>query len=105
MDNLTRSRLINRLIPHFCFPNGLTTTANQRVISGSALNALLYSPLGTYLDVVSPNNSDLAQLEEPAHSFVFLLTGEAAVYYGVCVLKIETLDVRSQSSIFLANIE
>jgi hypothetical protein len=72
--------LINKMIPHFCFPNGLTTTANQRVNSGSNLNSLLYSPM--------------AQLEEPGNSFVFLLTGEATVYYGICVLKMETLDVR-----------
>jgi len=76
--------LMNSMIPHFCFPSGLKTTAMQRACSASSLNSVLFSPM--------------TQLEEPRNSFVFLLTGDTTVYYGVCILRMETLD--GESSFF-----
>lgn len=39
--------LMNPMIPDFCFQDGLETTASMRMVSGSGINSVLFSPLGT----------------------------------------------------------
>eukprot|EP00026_Physarum_polycephalum_P003351 Phypoly_transcript_03361.p1 GENE.Phypoly_transcript_03361~~Phypoly_transcript_03361.p1 ORF type:complete len:700 (+),score=107.38 Phypoly_transcript_03361:131-2230(+) len=70
--------LVNPMIPDFCFQDELTTTSTQRMVSGSTINSLLFSPLG--------------QLHDMEHSFVFLITEASAVFYGICILKWEPID-------------
>lgn len=41
-------------------------------------------------------NQILGQLHDMEHSFVFLITEAAAVYYGVCIVKSEPIEVQNE---------
>lgn len=47
--NIFNTSLVNPMIPDFCFQDELQTTSTQRMVSGSTINSLLFSPLGMWL--------------------------------------------------------
>lgn len=70
--------IVNASLPFFCFPEGVRIKKLRRTKSNSRLHAVRFSSLKT--------------LEDPQHSFTFLLTGENEAIYGVCVQSEELLD-------------
>ena len=67
-------------LPPFCFPSGVDVVTFERTASLSARNEIIFGSLD--------------KVEDSNNSFVFLITGGVNVYYGVCVIQSELLDVR-----------
>ena len=68
------------MVPQFSFPEGLSSNNVRRVATEIELNQVVFSPLSS--------------VEESNSSFVFLLTTEESLLYGVCVMHDELLRVR-----------
>eukprot|EP01117_Protostelium_nocturnum_P003535 TRINITY_DN1461_c0_g2_i1.p1 TRINITY_DN1461_c0_g2~~TRINITY_DN1461_c0_g2_i1.p1 ORF type:complete len:546 (-),score=165.92 TRINITY_DN1461_c0_g2_i1:111-1748(-) len=60
-------------LPHFCFPSGINVEAVEKTKSGSNYNEILF---GQFSRVESSNNS-----------YVFVMTGQENLYYGICVTE------------------
>jgi hypothetical protein len=68
------------MVTQFTFPEGMSSNNVQRLATEIEMNQVVFAPLST--------------VEESNSSFVFLLTGEDALLYGVCVIHEELLRVR-----------
>lgn len=66
-------------MPQFSFPEGISSNNVKRVTTDIEMNQIVFSPLSS--------------VEESDSSFVFLLTAEDALLYGVCVVHEELLRV------------
>lgn len=66
-------------VPYFCFPSGLKVSAYERTASMSFRNGIIFG--------------NLDKAEDSNNSFVFLITGGVNLYYGICVIQDELLDV------------
>ncbi|KAF2072012.1 hypothetical protein CYY_006675 [Polysphondylium violaceum] len=70
--------LPNDMIEQFCFPTGIESRSSQRSYSSSSLNQVSFC--------------NLSHLSNPSHSFVFLLTTQNTLYYGICIIKEEEVS-------------
>lgn len=68
------------MVQQFTFPQGMSSDNVRRLATEIEMNQLVFAPLST--------------VEESNSSFVFLLTTEDALLYGVCVIHEELLRVR-----------
>ena len=76
------------MVPQFSFPGGLSSTNVLRVGTELEMNQVVFVPLSS--------------VEESNSSFVFLLTMEESLLYGVCVTHDELLRVRQLCSLSLS---
>jgi len=65
-------------VAHFCFPVGVEVTAVERTKSASSYNELRFGQLAT--------------VEQTQNSFIFLITGQEHLLYGVCVINTELIN-------------
>lgn len=68
------------MIQEFTFPEGMSSDNVKKVATEIEMNQLVFAPLST--------------VEESNSSFVFLLTTEDALLYGICVIHEELVRVR-----------
>ncbi|KYQ93069.1 putative GTPase activating protein (GAP) [Tieghemostelium lacteum] len=68
-------QLPNDMIEQFCFPTGVTSRSSQRSLSSSSINQVAFC--------------NLTHLLSPQSSFIFLITTQSILYYGICIVKDE----------------
>ncbi|ELR11201.1 DENN (AEX3) domain containing protein [Acanthamoeba castellanii str. Neff] len=80
---------LNEQVVHFCFPNGVTPTVSLRKKTADQKTATLELA-----------NCTMKELKDSERSFLFLMTGNGALLYGICVSQNELLSCLEKPSFF-----
>jgi hypothetical protein len=86
--------LINDQTPHFCFPSGIPVVdVDPGESAGGGIGGGSSGGSGIGGSGIEGVFGGLDRLEHPDNSHVFLMTGGETVLYGVCVSRMEFIDV------------